>query len=65
MTEILAALEALSADTPVTVWGVRYTAGHIEWCDNEDDARGWLADEQAAGYPAELVYITGRLHVEG
>ena len=64
MTEIFAALEALFADTPqpVTVWGVRFTdAGHIAWCDDETEARSWLAEEQAAGCPAELVYITGHV----
>ena len=68
---ITAALEALIANTPppVTVWGVRCTrsafglpAGHIEWCTAEAEAREWLAHEQAAGYPAELVCITGRVH---
>ena len=56
-------------DHTVTVWGVRYTepsfvapAGHIAWCDTETEAREWLADEQAAGYSAELVRITGRIH---
>ena len=70
--EITAALEALIANTPppVTVWGLRYTqpssiAGHIAWCDTETEAREWLADELAAGGRAELVHITGRLHVEG
>ena len=72
--EITAALEALIADTPppVTVWGVRYTepylgtdAGHITWCDDEAEAETWLAQEQAYGYSAELVRITGRLHMEG
>ena len=70
---ITAALEKLIADTPqpVTVWGVRYTepvegmpAGYIDWCDTEADAREWLAQERAAGYSAELVRITGRVHVE-
>lgn len=72
--EITAALEKLIADTPppVTVWGVRYTetclstpAGYIDWTASEAEARGWLADEQAAGCPAELVHVTGRVHVEG
>ena len=72
--EITAALEKLIADTPppVTVWGVRYTepsfiapAGHIAWCDTETEAREWLVDELAAGGRAELVHVTGRLHVEG
>ena len=72
--EITAALEKLIADTPppVTVWGVRYTqpflalpAGRIAWCDTETEAREWLAEEQARGFPGELVRITGRLHVEG
>ena len=69
---ITAALEKLIADTPpsVTVWGIRYTelssiAGHIAWCDTETEAREWLADELAAGGRAELVCITGRVHVEG
>ena len=69
---ITAALEKLIADTPppVTVWGLRYTelssiAGHIAWCVTETEAREWLADELAAGGRAELVRITGRLHVEG
>ena len=76
MTEILAALEALIADTPVTVWGVRYTqsifgtpgrlaAGHIVWHVTETGAREWLDEEQAYGNRVELVHITGRLHVEG
>lgn len=63
--EITAALEALIANTPppVTVWGVRYAvpAGHICWHDTEAEAREWLDEEQAAGYPAELVSITGRV----
>ena len=67
--EITAALEKLIADTPppVTVWGVRYAvpAGHIDWTASEAEARGWLAEEQADGSPAELVYVTGRVHVEG
>ena len=67
--EITAALEKLIADTPppVTVWGVRYAvpAGHIDWSDTETEAREWLAEEQARGYPAELVHVTGRVHVEG
>ena len=67
---ITAALEKLIADTPppVTVWGVRYTqpflvlpAGRIAWCDTETEAREWLAEEQAAGHPAALVHITGRV----
>ena len=71
---ITAALEKLIADTPppVTVWGVRYPqpvegmpAGYIDWCDTETEAREWLAEEQARGYPAELVHVTGRVHVEG
>ena len=61
----------------VTVWGVRYTqpieehadgapsvaipAGHIDWSASETEAREWLADEQASGYSAELVRITGRV----
>ena len=70
--EITAALNKLIADTPlpVTVWGVRYTqpflvlpAGRIAWCDTETEAREWLADEQARGFPAELVRITGRVRV--
>ena len=68
---ITAALDALIASTPppVTVWGVRYTqpidgdpAGHIDWYAGETAAREWLAAEQASGYPAELVRITGRVH---
>ena len=69
--EITAALEALIASTPppVTVWGVRYTqsifglpARYIDWCATEDDAREWLAHEQAVGCRVELVRITGRVH---
>ena len=72
--EITAALEALIASTPppVTVWGVRYPepsciapAGYIDWCDDETEAREWLARERSAGYSVELVRITGRVHVEG
>ena len=72
--EITAALNKLIANTPppVTVWGVRYTqtsldtpAGHIDWTASEAEARGLLASELAAGYPAELVRVTGRLHGEG
>ena len=68
---ITAALEKLIATTPppVTVWGVRYTqtsldtpAGHIDWTASEAEARGLLASEHAAGYPAELVRVTGRVH---
>ena len=61
--EITAAIEALIASTPppVTVWGVRYAQG-IDWNASETEAREWLAAEQAAGYPAELVRITGRVH---
>ena len=71
---ITAALRKLIADTPppVTVWGVRvaesvdgFPAGHIATLDTEAEAREWLAAELAAGYSAELVRITGRLHVEG
>ena len=63
---------------PVTVWGVRYRraitgelvdgtpfttpAGHIDWCDDEADARAWLAEELADDRLAELVHVTGRLH---
>ena len=66
---------------PVTVWGVRYPeaieehadgfpfvavpAGHIVWIGTETEAREWLAVERSAGYPAEIVRITGRVHVEG
>ncbi len=59
--EILAAIDAMFVSTPqpVTVWGVRCTAGHIAWCDTKTDAREWLAEEQAAGCPAELVRVTG------
>ena len=69
--EITAAIDALIASTPppVTVWGVRYIqpaynrpAGHIDWTASEAEAREWLAEEQARGYPAELVRITGRVH---
>ena len=72
--EITAALEKLIDDTPppVTMWGVRYTqtrlgtpAGDIVWLASEAEARKWLAGEHAAGYSAEIVRITGRLHVEG
>ena len=68
---ITAAIEKLIASTPppVTVWGVRYPqpvfglpAGYIDWCATEDDAREWLAHEQAAGCRVELVRITGRVH---
>lgn len=71
--EITAAIDALIASTPppVTVWGVRYTAfaygnpsyaaGHICWHDTETEAREWLAEEQADGYLAQLVSITGRV----
>lgn len=63
--EITAALEALIASTPppVTVWGVRYAvpAGYIDWSASETEARAWLADDQAAGCPAELVRITGHV----
>ena len=71
---ITAAPNKLIADTPppVTVWGTRYTkpsfvapAGYIDWCDNEAEAREWLALMQAAGYSVELVRITGHIHVEG
>ena len=66
-----------STPPPVTVWGVRYPqpieehagfpfvavpAGHTVWRASETAAREWLAVEQAAGYPAELVRITGRVH---
>lgn len=52
------------------VWGVRYPeaiefvdipAGYIAWCDSETEAREWLAEEQAADCPVELVRITGRV----
>ena len=62
---------------PVTVWGIRWpqpieetsdgipfvaiSAGYIDWCATEADAREWLAREQACGYPAELVSITGHI----
>ena len=68
---ITGAIDALIASTPppVTVWGVRYTqtclgtdAGYIAWCDSEAEAESWLAEEEAAGYSAELVRITGRVH---
>ena len=70
-----------STPPPVTVWGVRYTqpieehadgspfvavpAGYIDWHPSKAEAREWLAGELAAGCLAELVRITGRLHVEG
>ena len=41
------------------VWGVqprRRGGGRLP------EAREWLAEEQARGYPAELVRITGRVH---
>ena len=64
--EITAAIDALIASTPppVTVWGVRYAvpAGHICWHDTETESREWLDEEHAAGYPVELVRITGRVH---
>ena len=44
---------------------VAIPAGHIDWSDTETEAREWLAEEQARGYPAELVHVTGRVHVEG
>ena len=60
-----------------TVWGVRYpqpiervyrngipfavSAGHIVWSASEIGARERLAVEQAAGFPVELVRITGRV----
>ena len=61
---ITAALEKLIADTPppVTVWGVRFPSGYIDWFDIETEARDWLADVEGN---AELVHITGRLHMEG
>ena len=66
---ITAALEALIANTPppVTVWGVRYAipAGHICWHDSETDARAELAYCEKVRYPAELVHVTGRVHMEG
>ena len=72
---ITAALEKLIADTPppVTVWGVRYPEPIEEhadgipyvWYASEAGAREWLAVERPTGYPAELVHVTGRLHVEG
>ena len=71
---ITAALAKLIADTPppVTVWGVRYTrptfavpAGHIVWRSSETSARDYLAREHAGGCDAELVRVTGRVHVEG
>lgn len=73
---ITAALEELIATTPppVTVWGVRYPeaiefvdipAGYIDWAASEAEAREWLAEEQAADCPVELVRLTGRAHVEG
>ena len=66
---------------PVTVWGIRYPqvieehadgfpfvavpAGHIVWATSEAAARAWLAEERAVDYPAELIHVTGRIHVEG
>ena len=66
---------------PVTVWGVRYPepieehadgipsvaipAGYFNWFASEAGAREWLAVERSSGYPAELVHVTGRVHVEG
>ena len=41
---------------------VAIPAGHIDWSASETEAREWLADEQASGYPAELVRITGHVH---
>ena len=41
------------------------SAGYIDWCDTEADAREWLADGRADGVSVELVRITGRPHVEG
>ena len=69
---ITAAIDALIASTPppVTVWGVRYPrsafglpAGSIDWSVAETEAREWLAEEQADGFPAELVSITGHVRV--
>lgn len=64
---ITAALEKLIADTPppVTVWGVRYAHGGIQWLHSEAEARDWFADCGHVGRHAELVHVTGRLHVEG
>ena len=80
ITAALEALIA-STPPPVTVWGVRYPqvieehadgfpfvaipAGHIDWYASETGARKWLAVERSSGYPAELVHITGRVHLEG
>ena len=77
ITAALEALIA-STPPPVTVWGIRYpqqiegrhrdgitfavSVGHIVWSASEIGARERLAVEQAAGYPAELVRITGRVH---
>ena len=44
---------------------VAIPAGHLEWAASKAEAREWLDREWASGYPAELVRITGRVHVEG
>lgn len=63
---ITAAIDKLIATTPppVTVWGVRYATGGIQWLHSEAAALGWLVDERAAGYSVELACITGHVHVE-
>ena len=65
--EITAAIDALIASTPppVTVWGVRYPHGGIQWLVSEAEARDWVADCGYVGRHAELVRVTGRVHVEG
>ena len=78
ITAALEALIA-NTPPPVTVWGVRYRraitgelvdgtpfttpAGHIDWCDDEADAREWLAEELADDCLAQLVSITGHVRV--
>ena len=46
--------------------GVELASSLIAMASYSDElsllAREWLAEEQAAGYPAELVRITGRVH---
>lgn len=44
---------------------VAIPAGHIDWAASEAAARAWLAAERAVDCPAELVHVTGRVHVEG
>ena len=68
----------MTTTTPpaVAVWGVRYRipvqvqpflalpAGRIAWFDTEAEARALLSDLRACAIPAELVRVTGRLHME-